>query len=118
MLTSPPRPSPFQPTKNTSRQEVFDTDETQYLHKLPTRRWEKTLWLKRVVARDFHMEYQRVRYSVPFRYAGKTADVRIRGKQMDIFIGGDLVCSHTLSHASTRRYVTDVDHQPVVTGVF
>ena len=103
--------SPFR-RRNTSRQEVFDTDEKQYLHKLPTRRWEKTLWLKPVVARDFHVEYQRVRYSVPFRYAGKTADVRIRGKQMDIFIGGDLVCSHTLSHASTRRYVTDVDHQP------
>lgn len=52
-----------------------------------------------------------MKYSVPFRFAGLSVDVRIIGDTLDVIADGEIIATH---RAGQRRngYVTDPEHQP------
>ena len=78
---------------------------------LPDRRWQRTLWRKNTVHRDYHIAIDRHFYSVPYQYVGKEVDVRLRGSVIDVFHRGRQIASHLRSQARGRA-TTLREHQP------
>jgi len=46
--------------------------------------------------RDGYVSYQGNRYSVPYRYAGRSVILEIAGERMTIRLGSECLCSHTV----------------------
>ena len=104
---------PFR-SRDISRLDIFDADEKNLMLALPATSWQQIAWRKSTVGRDFHIQVDTVKYSVPYRLAGMKVDVRITGTRLDIMASDDIVATHTV--AETRHvYVTDPDHQPPYT---
>ncbi len=56
----------------------------------------------RKVSRDCFVSYHGNRYSVPYRYAGREAEVRERDGKLLVLINGRAVCMHELLHGKGR----------------
>lgn len=56
----------------------------------------------RKVSRDCFVSYHGNKYSVPYRYAGREAEVRERDGRIAVLIDGSAVCEHELLHGKGR----------------
>lgn len=94
-----------------SRRAWFQETERAELMELPEQRWQQVEWRKAKVSRDWHVQIDTTKYSVPHQHAGQVLDVRIVGEQVAILAGGDIVATH---QRGTRRnsFVTDPAHAP------
>jgi len=94
-----------------SRRAWYQETERAELVELPAQRWQQVEWRKAKVSRDWHVQIDTVKYSVPHQHAGQVLDVRIVGEQVTIFAGGDIVATH---QRGPRRnsFVTDPSHVP------
>ncbi len=94
-----------------SRRDWFTEHEQGELIGLPERRWEPVIWRKAKVHRDWHIQLDTIKYSVPSRFAGLSVDVRVIGEQIDVLAGGEIIATH---QTGPRRngYVTDPEHAP------
>ena len=81
--------SPFRGEQR-SRRDWFTELEQGELISLPARRWEPVIWRKAKVHRDWHIQLDTIKYSVPSRFAGLSVDVRIIGEQIDVLCGGEI----------------------------
>lgn len=61
--------------------------------------------LRRLVANDCLVSYQTNRYSVPHRYVGQMADVAVAADRLKVFVKGELVADHALSHLRFQRII-------------
>jgi transposase len=96
----------------TSRRELFDELERAALRPLPARRFELAEWKKATANIDYHIEYDRRFYSVPFRLVRKRLEVRATATTIEVFKGTGRVASHAREYGR-RRYITDPAHMPV-----
>lgn len=104
------RRTPFRGEQR-SRAAWFDELERAELLELPARRWEPVVWRKAKVHRDWHIQIDTIKYSVPYEFAGLNVDVRIVGDQLDVLAGGETIATH--QRGSHRNgYVTDAEHAP------
>jgi hypothetical protein len=89
----------------------FDEVERAELLELPARRWEPVVWRKAKVHRDWHVQIDTIKYSVPYEFAGLNVDVRIVGDQLDVLADGAVIATH---QRGTHRngYVTNAEHAP------
>ena len=101
--------------RDTCRRVLFDADEKNLMIALPAASWQQVTWRKATVGRDFHVQIDTVKYSVPYRLAGSKVDARITGTRLDVMADGDIVATHTIT-AVRHGYVTDPDHQPPFSG--
>lgn len=94
-----------------SRREWFDDHERDELMVLPVQRWEPVTWRKAKVHRDWHIQLDTIKYSVPYRLAGSSVDVRIIGTAIEVLADGQIIAAH---HQGRHRngYVTDPEHAP------
>ena len=74
--------------------EHFECEEKPCLRPLPRERWESATWQTAKIGMDCHGSVARSFYSVPFKYAGRTLDVRLTDKTVQFFLGEDLVKTH------------------------
>ena len=94
-----------------SRREWFDDHERDELMALPVQRWEPVTWRKAKVHRDWHIQLDTIKYSVPYRFTGRSVDVRIIGTAIEVLADGQIIAAH---HQGRHRngYVTDPEHAP------
>jgi transposase len=59
--------------------------------------------LRRMVASDCLVSYQTNRYSVPHRHVGRMAELVVTAERLKVFIAGELVADHALSHLKFQR---------------
>lgn len=104
-----------------SRKELFTQAEHPELTALPPSPWQPVTWRKAKVHRDWHIQIDTVKYSVPFTFVGKHVDVRITGTEVAIMCDHQIIATHTLANAR-HVFVTDTDHAPMdhdaVTGLW
>lgn len=50
----------------------------------------------RKISRDAFLSYLGNKYSVPYKFAGRTAKLRIQDTTFSVFVGKDLVCNHEI----------------------
>ena len=94
-----------------SRAELFAELEAPALAPLPARRYELAAWKKVTANIDYHVEFDRRYYSVPYRLVRQKLEVRATRDTIEVFKTGRRVASHVREHGR-RRYVTDPDHMP------
>lgn len=94
-----------------SRRDWFQETEQSELMELPEQRWQQVEWRKAKVSRDWHVQVDTVKYSVPHEHAGQVLDVRIIGEQVAILAGGDIVATHQRG-ARRNSFATDPAHAP------
>ncbi|MBK9435540.1 MAG: IS21 family transposase [Micrococcales bacterium] len=94
-----------------SRRDWFEQRERHELLELPEQRWEPVAWRTAKVHRDWHIQIDSIKYSVPFRFAGLGVDVRIIGDTLDVIADGEIIATHQRGQRS-NGYVTDPEHQP------
>ncbi|MFQ6047533.1 MAG: IS21 family transposase, partial [Gemmatimonadales bacterium] len=95
-----------------SRKELFETLDRPALKPLPARPFEPAWW--KIGARvnlDYHVEFEKTYYSVPYRYAHKKVDVRATLRTVEIFFQGRRIATHP---RASKHYVhvTEKEHMP------
>jgi transposase len=94
-----------------SRRDWFDAHERDELMALPAQRWEPVTWRKAKVHRDWHIQLDTIKYSVPYRFAGLGVDVRIVGTAIEVLADGQIIAVHQQGR-HRNGYVTDPEHAP------
>ena len=102
--------TPFRGEQRSRRGWFLETEQAE-LMTLPEQRWEQVDWRKAKVSRDWHVQVDTVKYSVPHQHAGQLLDVRIVGEQVSILVGGEIVATHPRA-ARRNVFVTNPDHAP------
>ena len=93
------------------RRSLFDEIERPALKPLPARPYEFATWKKARVHLDYHIEVERAYYSVPYKLIGKTVDVRLGARTLEIFYRSQLVAAHAKS-AVRGYFTTEAAHRP------
>ena len=87
---------------------MFEANERITLRPLPAFPYEYAVWeYGRVIGSDFHVTYQTCKYSVPYRFVGKTVDLKITDSVIEIYCGHERISSHKRFPSYVRnRYDT------------
>lgn len=94
-----------------SWREWFEAYERDELIALPQHRWEPVTWRKAKVHRDWHIQLDTIKYSVPQRFAGLGVDVRVVGTTIDVLADGQIIATHQQGR-HRNGYVTDPEDAP------
>ncbi len=95
---------------------LFRLAEEKQLKPLPAAPFEIVAWQQAKVARDCHIQVKGTLYSVPYRYVGKTVDVKLGTKVVEVYLDYELVKTH-LRGAKGQR-VTDWNDYPPEKAAF
>jgi hypothetical protein len=79
--------------------------ERPHLIALPPRDFEAATVVPRLIGDDFCVAWETNRYSVPPRYAGQTAWVRVLEGRLEVRIEAELIATHPLQSTRGKRYV-------------
>lgn len=104
---------PMQITKK-SRREEFEKIDFPALHPLPARPYEYATYKMARVNIDYHIEYEKHFYSVPFTLIHEEVRIRATENMLEIFHKSqrEAVASHPRSNA-LGRYSTQTAHMPI-----
>jgi transposase len=102
---------PFQKRED-SRQIVFARDERPLLMPLPPVRFELADLRKAKAGPNYHIQVEKNFYSVPSALIGRSLDVRLTSRTIEVFDGGDRVACHARLRGVTGRYQTVATHMP------
>jgi transposase len=94
-----------------SRQELFEEMEKPALRPLPASAYELAHWKKVTVNIDYHVEYDRRYYSVPYTLVRQKLELRATQTTIEVYRSARRVASHAREHGR-RRFVTDPAHMP------
>ncbi len=102
---------PFQ-KKDGCRYSMYVELDLPALKPLPTTDYEYAEWKKTAVHVDYHVEFDRNFYSVPYLYAGQKVDLRTTAVFVEIFHKGARIAGHPRHYGKSRTYVTNPEHVP------
>ena len=102
--------TPFQKREG-SRSSEFETERPFLMH-LPTRPFELSEWKIATVAPNYHISVDKQNYSVPYEYIKQKVDVRITKSTIEVFFGGNRICSHPRLYGRLNQYSTVEAHMP------
>ena len=101
--------TPFQ--KRVGSRDTLLAHERAHLLPLPARRFESPIYLRRKVARDYHVDVHRQYYSVPHAHVGRHVEVRLTDRHVEVLLEDQRVAVHRRAPAA-QRFVTDPAHMP------
>jgi len=101
---------PFQ-KRDGSRAEAFE-EEKAFLLPLPPRPFELSEWKVATVSLNYHVSVDKMNYSVPYECIRQRVDVRITKDTIEVFYGGNRICSHKRLRGRANQYSTIEDHMP------
>jgi transposase len=101
---------PFQKLPG-SRRSLFESVEKAALKPLPSERYEYAEWKKARVNIDYHIEFEKHYYSVPYRLVRKQIELRVTATVVECFHKGKRVASHVRS-SRKARHTTVKEHMP------
>ena len=101
---------PFQKREG-SRASSF-SEGKPFLRPLPPRPFELATWKVATVGPNYHISVERMNYSVPFEYIKQKVDVRLTRATVEVFYGGNRICSHPRLYGRFNQYSTIQEHMP------
>lgn len=93
------------------RASLFEELDRPALGPLPRERYEFHEWAKARVNIDYHVEFDRHYYSVPYTLTGQEVEIRATFTTIEIFHRGERVASHPRSRQAYQA-TTIADHRP------
>ena len=101
---------PFQRLEG-CRKSLFETTEHPTLRPLPVQPYEFATWKKAKVHLDYHVQIEGAFYSVPYALVGKTVEVRLTARGIEIFHRQRRVAAHARQDVR-GHFTTDAAHRP------
>ena len=101
---------PFQKREG-SRAACF-AEEKLFLQPLPAAPFELAVWKVATVQYNYHINVERMNYSVPYEYIKQQVDVRLTRTTVEIFFAGTRIASHLRLHGRPNQYSTVESHMP------
>ena len=98
--------------KEGCRRTAFETEEKDFLKKLPPAPYEISLWTTARVPYDYLISDGKNKYSVPFDLIGEEVSIRITRNIVEVFFEGSRVASHQRLHEIQRSPIVNPDHMP------
>ena len=86
--------------------------EKPFLQALPLRPFELATWKVATVGPNYHISVEKMNYSVPYEYIRQKVDVRITRNTVEVFFGGNRICSHVRLYGRANQYSTTEAHMP------
>jgi transposase len=94
-----------------SRRQLYESLDRPALRLLPTQPYEYAFWKKVRVSIDYHVEFEKHFYSVPYGLIHKEVDLRAAENTVEIYHQRQRQASHPRSSAQ-GRYTTLKEHMP------
>lgn len=95
-----------------SRKSVFTEEESATLRPLPKTRFKMTEWRTAKVQLNYHIQVERMFYSVPYDYTREDVDVRLTASLIEVYFKDVRIASHTRLKGAIGQYATNTDHMP------
>ncbi|MCX6008906.1 MAG: IS21 family transposase [Chloroflexi bacterium] len=95
---------------------LFRLAEQKELKPLPPAPFEMVTWSQAKVAPDCHIQVNGTLYSIPYSYVGKTVDVRLGTKVVEVYLDHELIKTHPKGAKGQR--VTDWNDYPPEKAAF
>jgi transposase len=102
---------PFQ-KKDGCRESVFIHEEKHTLIPLPATDFELSQWRIATVQYNYHIQVEKMHYSVPYEYIKHKVDIRLTKHIIEVFFKGQRVASHRRLYGHPGQYQTLADHMP------
>lgn len=96
---------------NSSRRDLYEKYEKPVLGKLPQEPFEIYLWKKSKVNIDYHVEFERHYYSVPYILIHKEVEIRVTKNLVEIYHSNKKIVAHKRSF-SIGKHTTIAEHMP------
>lgn len=101
--------APFQKRVGSRHSQLLE--ERAHLAPLPATPFEAPTYLRRKVARDYHVDVHRQYYSVPYQHTGQTVEVRLTREHVEVLRNDTRIALHRRAPVS-QRFVTEIAHMP------
>jgi transposase len=101
---------PFQKLPG-SRYERFEQLEKAALKPLPPEPYQFAIWKKARVHIDYHVEFERHYYSVPYAFIQQVVELRVTQKSLEVFCKSQRIATHA-RHPKAYGYSTLQAHMP------
>lgn len=102
---------PMKKIGGVTRRELYERYDRAELRGLPTERFEIAEWDEATVNMDYHIEYKKHWYSVPYEHARESVWVRATATTVEVFLIGERVASHARSFQA-YKHTTNPAHMP------
>jgi transposase len=94
-----------------TRRQLFEELDRPLLKPLPVEPYVFAEWRIRRVGIDYHVDVERHYYSVPYRFAKDTVEVRLTARTVEVFAKGERIAAH-LRSSGNGKHTTVQDHMP------
>jgi hypothetical protein len=95
-----------------SRKKVFEEEEKPYLHPLPRTRYQLTEWKTAKVQPNYHIQVERMQYSVPYEYVREQVDIRLTPDLLEFYFKEVRIASHKRLKGEIGQFSTHTEHMP------
>lgn len=95
-----------------TRKSVFEEEEKSTLQQLPPIRFKMTEWKTAKVQLNYHIQVERMYYSVPYEYARESVDIRLTTDLIEVYFKDTRIASHKRLKGDVGQYSTNIDHMP------
>src|SRR5699024_8800051 len=95
-----------------SRTKVYEEEEKSYLQQLPHTRYKLTEWKSAKVQLNYHIQVERMYYSVPYDYVREHVDVRLTTDLIEVYFKEARIASHKRLKGEIGQLSTNTDHMP------
>ena len=102
---------PFQ-KRDGSRMSVYEEEEKDFMKPLPDVPYELSSWKTATVQLNYHIQVDKMNYSVPYEYVGKKVDVKLTKDAVTAYYKGTPVASHRRLYGRRNQYSTLEIHMP------
>lgn len=96
---------------DTTRRQMFEKIDKPALKPLPVARYEYAEWKAARVNIDYHIEFDRHYYSVPYQLRKEQVDIRFTDTTVEVLFKNKRVASHLRSYKK-GGFITCRDHMP------
>lgn len=102
---------PFQ-KRDGSRMSVYEEEEKDFMKPLPERPYALSFWKQATVQLNYHIQVDKMNYSVPYEYVGKRVDVKMTKDSVTAYYKGTSIASHKRLYGRRNQYSTIEIHMP------
>lgn len=95
-----------------SRSTVFQEEELPFLGSLRHPRFTQSQWRISKVQLDYHIQVERMFYSVPYEYVNDEVEVRITDNLIEVYFNEHRIASHKRLRGDIGQYSSNIDHMP------
>jgi len=94
-----------------SRRALFERTDQPALNPLPIHPFGLAQWKTAKVSADYHIDVERHYYSVPYWFVGRSVQVKLTEKLVEVFVDHQRIASHPRAQSRYRHTTVD-DHMP------